>query len=90
MNNIEETSIKELNQLIHKVGFHNNKANFINRTVGILIRDYEADIPCTAREMQKLSGVGRKMSYILEYLAFERCTGIGNYFFCNIDLKRLN
>ena len=84
---MQKTSIKEPYQLIHKVGFHNNKANFINRIVGVLIRDYECDIPCNTQDMQKLAGVRRKMSYILEHLAFDRCTGIGNFSLFSLDLK---
>lgn len=74
---IHATSEDTLNERICKVGFHNNKSKFIKQTVAILVRDYNGDIPGTADELMNLPGVGPKMAYIVEQVAWGRCTGIG-------------
>jgi len=75
--NILNTSDEKLNSLIQKVGFHNNKTKYIKATCQILVDKYSGDIPPTVEEMLKLPGVGPKMAYIVENVAFGRTTGIG-------------
>ena len=66
-----------MNELIFKVGFHNNKSKFIKQTAEILINEHNGDIPDTVEGMLKLPGVGPKMAYIVENIAFRKCSGIG-------------
>lgn len=66
-----------LNGLIGRVGFHNNKTKFLKQTADLILSQYDGDIPSTAEEMMELSGVGPKMAYIVEYLAFGTASGIG-------------
>jgi endonuclease-3 len=76
--NIHATDALMLNGLINKVGFHNNKTKYLKQVAEILINEYDCDIPPTADEMIKsLSGVGPKMAYIVENVAFGISTGIG-------------
>lgn len=75
--NINNTDHTTLNRLIGKVGFHNNKTKFIKQAAEIIISQYNGDIPPTAEEMMKLPGVGPKMAYIVEQIAFGSATGIG-------------
>mmetsp|Transcript_19951 Transcript_19951/g.41216 ORF Transcript_19951/g.41216 Transcript_19951/m.41216 type:complete len:441 (-) Transcript_19951:192-1514(-) len=75
--NIQQTDNETLNNLIQKVGFHNNKTKFIKESADILITTYNGDIPQTAEEMMKLPGVGPKMAYIVESIAFQKNSGIG-------------
>ena len=75
--NISQTSPEMLDSLIRKVGFHNNKTKYIKQTVEILKEKYDGDIPPNAVEMMKLPGVGPKMAYIAENVAWNMCTGIG-------------
>lgn len=77
VDNIHATDAKTLNALIRKVGFHNNKTKYLKQVAEILVRDYNSDIPPTVEEMMKLPGVGPKMAYIIENVAFGRSTGIG-------------
>ena len=64
--NIAKTDSKTLNQLIQKVGFHNNKTKYIHQTVEILLEKYNGDIPKTAQEMiDDLPGVGAKMAFLV-------------------------
>jgi endonuclease-3 len=75
--NIRNTDAETLNSLIGKVGFHNNKTKFIKQAAEIIIEQYGGDIPSTAEELQLLPGVGPKMAFIVESIAFDRCSGIG-------------
>ena len=75
--NIHATSAEDLNALINKVGFHNNKTKYLKQTCEILLEKYEGDIPPTAAQMMELPGVGPKMAYIVESVVFKTCTGIG-------------
>ena len=75
--NINNTDHTTLNRLIGKVGFHNNKTKFMKQAAEIIISQYNGDIPPTAEEMMKLPGVGTKMAYIVEHIAFGSTTGIG-------------
>lgn len=75
--NINNTDHTTLNRLIGKVGFHNNKTKFIKQVAEIIISQYNGDIPQTAEEMMKLPGIGPKMAYIIEHIAFGSVTGIG-------------
>jgi len=74
---IHGTSAEDLNALINKVGFHNNKTKYLKQTCDILLAKYNGDIPPTAAEMMELPGVGPKMAYIVESIVYEKTTGIG-------------
>ncbi|KAL7575861.1 hypothetical protein ACA910_003177 [Epithemia clementina (nom. ined.)] len=62
-----------------RVGFRNNKAKFLKEIVDILHTDYGDDIPPTAAQMMDLPGIGPKMAYICEAVAWdpEKPSGIG-------------
>lgn len=75
--NICATDNDVINSLIRKVGFHNNKTKYIKSTSETLVRDYNGDIPSTAEEIMKLPGVGPKMAFIVENIAFGKASGIG-------------
>lgn len=66
-----------LNQLIGRVGFHNNKTKFIKQVADILVSQYNGDIPPNADEMIALPGVGPKMAYIVESIVYGTSSGIG-------------
>lgn len=66
-----------LNDVIGKVGFHNNKTKYLKQTAALILARYDGDIPPTAEEMMTLPGVGPKMAYLVEYHAFGTVTGIG-------------
>ena len=75
--NIRQTSPEDLNALIRKVGFHNNKTKYLKQAVEVLAEKYDGDIPNTAKEMMELSGVGPKMAFIVENIVWGTQTGIG-------------
>lgn len=61
-----------LNELIAKVGFHNNKTKYIKATAEILQREFAGDIPDTIEGMISLPGVGPKMAYLCMSSAWGR------------------
>ena len=72
-----QVSPEDLNSLINKVGFHNNKTKFIKQ-VAIILRDqFEGDIPDTVEGLISLPGVGPKMAYLTMSAAWGRDEGIG-------------
>jgi endonuclease-3 len=75
--NIHSTEDTILNQLIGRVGFHNNKTKYIKQVAEILVLQYNGDIPRTADEMIALPGVGPKMAYIVESIVYGTSSGIG-------------
>jgi endonuclease-3 len=77
VDNLAQTSPTKLNELIYKVGFHNNKTKYIQKVVAILQTQYDGDIPPTAVAMMELPGIGPKMAFIIETVAWGNVTGIG-------------
>ncbi|DBA04032.1 TPA: hypothetical protein N0F65_009379 [Lagenidium giganteum] len=72
---------KKLAELIHPVGFFNNKAKYIKQAVEILHtkcveRGCEDDIPSTFEELVELPGVGPKMAYLVMNCAWQQPIGI--------------
>lgn len=68
---------EQLNSLICKVGFHNNKTKFIKAVAPILRDQYNGDIPDTIDGLIGLPGVGPKMAYLCMSAAWGRDEGIG-------------
>lgn len=72
-----EVKPERLNELIAKVGFHNNKTKYIKATASILSSDFDGDIPDTIEGLVSLPGVGPKMAYLCMSSAWGRDEGIG-------------
>ncbi|GAM87803.1 hypothetical protein ANO11243_058310 [Dothideomycetidae sp. 11243] len=72
-----EVDPPRLNELICKVGFHNNKTKYIKATAEILRDRWNGDIPDTIEGMISLPGVGPKMAYLCMSSAWGRDEGIG-------------
>jgi endonuclease-3 len=68
---------EELNALIAKVGFHNNKTSYIKQVAPILRDQFGGDIPDTIEGLVSLKGVGPKMAYLTMSAAWGRDEGIG-------------
>jgi endonuclease-3 len=68
---------EELNRLIAKVGFHNNKTSYIKQVAPILRDQFGGDIPNTIEGLVSLKGVGPKMAYLTMSAAWGRDEGIG-------------
>ena len=67
----------QLNSLINKVGFHNNKTKYIKAAAEIMASRHKSDIPDTIEGLVALPGVGPKMAYLCMSAAWGRDEGIG-------------
>ncbi|KAL6247818.1 alpha,alpha-trehalase nth1 [Rhinocladiella similis] len=77
VDNMLACDAKHLDELIGKVGFHNNKTKFIKKVAQILKDEYDSDIPGTVENLVKLPGVGPKMAYLCMSAAWGIDEGIG-------------
>lgn len=57
------TQMKDIDDCINKVGFHNRKTQYLFKTANILKKEYDGDIPNTVQGLCALPGVGPKMVY---------------------------
>lgn len=77
LENILAVSHERLNEIIHTIGFHNNKTKYIKSAALILRDQYEGDIPSTPEGLMSLPGVGPKMAYLCMSAAWGKHLGIG-------------
>lgn len=77
LESIFEVKSDQLNEMIHSVGFHNNKTRYIKATALILRDQYDSDIPDTVEGLMSLPGVGPKMAYLCMSAAWGKVQGIG-------------
>lgn len=77
LESILEVKPEMLNEMIHSVGFHNNKTRYIKATAIILRDDFNSDIPETVEGLMSLPGVGPKMAYLCMSAAWGKVEGIG-------------
>lgn len=68
---------KELEDLIHPVGFKKTKVQYIKRTSVILRDKYNGDIPDSVEKLCELPGVGPKMAHLCMMCAWGVVSGIG-------------
>ncbi|KAK3403028.1 hypothetical protein B0T20DRAFT_13542 [Sordaria brevicollis] len=68
-----------LNELIGKVGFHNNKTKYLKQAAEILRDRWDSDIPDTIEGLMSLPGVGPKMAHLCMSAenGWNRVEGIG-------------
>ncbi|KAK0728424.1 DNA glycosylase [Lasiosphaeria miniovina] len=68
-----------LNELIGKVGFHNNKTKYLKQAAVILRDQHGSDIPPTVEGLMSLPGVGPKMAHLCMGAenGWDTVTGIG-------------
>ncbi|GAB1314016.1 alpha,alpha-trehalase nth1 [Madurella fahalii] len=68
-----------LNELIGKVGFHNNKTKYLKQAAVILRDQFDSDIPPTIEGLVSLPGVGPKMAHLCMSAenGWNRVEGIG-------------
>lgn len=73
---------EELEKLIYSTGFYHNKAKNIISLSKVLIKDYNAKLPSSADELEKLPGVGRKTANVVaSYLFNEKRLGVDTHVF---------
>ncbi|KAI1435250.1 DNA glycosylase [Xylaria sp. CBS 124048] len=77
LENVLAASPAHLNELIHGVGFHNNKTKYIQQAAAICRDAHGGDIPDTIEGLVALPGVGPKMAHLCLTAAWGRTEGIG-------------
>uniref|UniRef100_A0A7S0LNJ2 Endonuclease III homolog n=1 Tax=Coccolithus braarudii TaxID=221442 RepID=A0A7S0LNJ2_9EUKA len=76
VDNILATPDEQLNELIHAVGFHNNKVRFIKQSTAILREQHGGRVPDTMEGLLALPGVGPKMAIIVLRVVYGKVVGI--------------
>ena len=71
-----DTSVSVLAAAISPVCFYRKKAVYIKRGLEIMDKRHMQDIPKSVEELQRLPGVGRKISFLVLYHAWGICSGI--------------
>ena len=74
--NFSEAPVEDINDMIKKVNFHNNKAKNINAAAKIIIEKYHGNVPQTMEELDELPGVARKTANVVLSDAFGKPAGI--------------
>ncbi len=62
----------ELVDIIHSIGFYNQKARAIRKTASMLLEIHGGNVPDTLEELIKLPGVGRKVANLVLSVAFDK------------------
>ncbi len=64
-------TVKQIEKLIHPVGFYRNKARFVKDTAQTLLDRFNGRVPRTLEELVTLPGVGRKTANLVMIVAFK-------------------
>ena len=71
-----KVSRTELERDVHSCGTYRNKAKYIQHMCGMLIDQYQGEVPHTMEELTALPGVGRKTASVILSAAFGIHEGI--------------
>ncbi len=69
-------SIEEIDSMIRKVNFHNNKAKSIKAAAQIIVEKHGGKVPDTMEELDALPGVARKTANVVLGGAFHKAEGV--------------
>ena len=68
--------VEEINEMIKKVTFHNNKAKSVKAACEMLVAKYNGKVPETMDELDGLPGVARKTANVVLGQAFGKAEGV--------------
>ena len=71
-----EASIEDIDLLIRRVNFHNNKAKSLKGSAEMIMTKYGGEVPKTLEELDTLPGVARKTANVVLGNAFGIASGI--------------
>lgn len=71
-----QAPVEEIDSLIRRVNFHNNKAKNIKATCQVIAEKYGGEVPETMEELDALPGVARKTANVVLGNAFHIAEGI--------------
>lgn len=69
-------SVADVMDVIKSLGFYKTKAKHCVEAARMIVADFDGEVPSTMRELQKLSGVGRKTANIVLNVGFGIVEGI--------------
>ncbi len=72
INELAKADIKELENVIKKVGFYRNKAKTLIKLAKVLVEKYNGKIPDDINELLSLPGVGRKTANCVLVYAYKK------------------
>jgi endonuclease-3 len=72
VNELAKADIKELENVIKKVGFYKNKAKTLIKLAKVLVEKYNGKIPDDTNELLSLPGVGRKTANCVLVYAYKK------------------
>ncbi|MDR2632791.1 MAG: endonuclease III [Treponema sp.] len=68
---LEALPVEEVARLVYPAGFYRTKAASLKKIAGILIEQYQQQVPATMEELLALPGVGRKTANLVLTEAFD-------------------
>ncbi len=71
-----DASLEEIDRLIQRVNFHNNKARSLKGAAQMIMSKYGGEVPQTLEELDELPGVARKTANVVLGNAFGIASGI--------------
>ena len=66
-----------ISKLIKPVGFYRRKAEYLVKAAGVLVKDFDGDLPDRINDVMNLPGIGPKMAHLIMAVAWNQVTGIG-------------
>lgn len=71
-----EATHEQIDNAIHSVGFHSQKATYLKRIAEILKKEHGGDVPLTLAGWMELPGIGRKMGVLGVQICWNEPTGV--------------
>ncbi|MBI4080598.1 MAG: endonuclease III [Candidatus Levybacteria bacterium] len=71
-----DASVEDIDNMIKKVNFHNNKAKNIQAAAAIIAEKYKGKVPDNMEELDALPGVARKTANVVLGNAYHKAEGI--------------
>ena len=65
-----EAELEDLEDKIKTIGLYRNKAKFMKNTATILVEKFDGEVPSNRKDIESLSGVGRKTANVVLSVAF--------------------
>lgn len=65
-----DAELDDLEDKIKTIGLYRNKAKFIKKTAAMLVENFDGEVPRNRKDLESLSGVGRKTANVVMSVAF--------------------
>ncbi len=75
-NDFADAPVEEIDEMIKKVNFHNNKAKSIKAAAKIIVEKHNGKVPDNMEDLDALPGVARKTANVVLGNAFKKAEGV--------------